>query len=107
MKDIRRDTRYELLLKVRYETKEAFGDAVIRNLSPGGLYLGTQTPFEVGARFQIEIDLAEDEDWLLAMCEVVWVNHVDTNSYPKGMGVKFLDMEPRFRSRLENYLMAM
>ena len=83
--------RYEVVLKVRYETDKAFQEAVIHNLSSGGLYLATQTPFDVGSEFQIEIELPERNGWIKGRCKVVWVNEIETDQYPKGMGVAFLE----------------
>jgi uncharacterized protein (TIGR02266 family) len=101
MKERRETPRYEVVLKVRYETEEAFQDAVIHNLSPGGLYLTTQAPFDVGYEFQIEIELPEKDEWIKGTCRVVWVNEIDTESYPKGMGVTFLEMPSKFKELLE------
>jgi uncharacterized protein (TIGR02266 family) len=91
MTERRVDQRFEIVLKVRYETDKAFKEAVIHNLSSGGLYLATQTPFDVGSEFQIEIELPERSEWVKGLCKVVWVNEIDTEQYPKGMGVAFLE----------------
>jgi uncharacterized protein (TIGR02266 family) len=104
MTERRRNPRYEVVLKIRYETDEAFGDTVIQSLSSGGLYLSTQTPFNVGSEFAIIIDLPQKEEWIKGTCEVVWVNEIDTETYPKGMGVRFTRMAPEYTSRLEAYL---
>jgi uncharacterized protein (TIGR02266 family) len=107
MTERRRSPRYEVVLKLRYETEEAFGDTVIRSLSSGGLYLSTQTPFNVGSEFAVVVDLPQKEEWIKGTCEVVWVNEIDTENYPKGMGVRFIQMAPEYRSRLEAYLADM
>jgi uncharacterized protein (TIGR02266 family) len=107
MTERRRSPRYEVVLKLRYETEEAFGDTVIRSLSSSGLYLSTQTPFNVGSEFAIVVDLPQKEAWIKGTCEVVWVNEIDTENYPKGMGVRFIQMAPEYRSRLEAYLADM
>lgn len=107
MAERRRCPRYEVVLKLRYDTEEAFGDTVIQSLSSGGLYLATPTPFNVGSQFAVVIDLPEKEAWIKGTCEVVWVNEIDTERFPKGMGVRFVDMAPEHRSRLEAYLADM
>jgi uncharacterized protein (TIGR02266 family) len=73
--------RFQVVLKVRYETNEAFQEAVIHNLSSGGVYLATQMPFDVGSEFQIEIELPERNEWVRGLCKVVWVNEIDTEQY--------------------------
>ncbi len=96
MKEQREAPRYEVVLKVRYETDEAFQNAVIHNLSSGGVYLATATPFDVGGTFQMEIELPERNKWIKASCRVVWVNEIDTAQFPKGMGVMFLETPPGY-----------
>ncbi|MBW2108745.1 MAG: TIGR02266 family protein [Deltaproteobacteria bacterium] len=101
--DERRVTpRYEVVLKVRYETDKAFQEAAIHNLSSGGLYLTTQTPFGVGSEFELEIELPERGEWIKGRCKVVWVNEIDTEQYPRGMGVVFLQRPAGYTELLEN-----
>ena len=101
MTERRVDQRFEIVLKVRYETDKEFQDAVIHNLSSGGVYLATQTPFEVGSEFQIEIELPERNEWVRGLCKVVWVNEIDTAQYPKGMGVAFLETPSGYRELVD------
>jgi uncharacterized protein (TIGR02266 family) len=93
--------RFQVVLKVRYETNEAFQEAVIHNLSSGGVYLATQMPFDVGSEFQIEIELPERNEWVRGLCKVVWVNEIDTEQYPKGMGVAFLETPSGYKELVE------
>ena len=104
MRERRGNSRYEVILKARYETKEEFQNAVLNSISPGGLYLAMETPFDVGHQFAIEIDLPQEEGWIKGICEVVWVNQIEAENYPKGMGVKFLEMGDQYRERLEEYI---
>ncbi len=104
MKERRNSPRFEVVLKARYESKEAFENAVLNSLSPTGLYLAIETPFDVGHQFEIEIDLAQEEGWLRGRCEVVWVNQIEAENYPKGMGVKFIELADQYRQRLEEYV---
>jgi len=98
----RRETpRYQVVLKVRYETEQALRDAAIHNLSSGGLYLTTTNPLGVGYEFELEIELPGQDEWIVGKCKVVWVNEIDTTDYPKGMGVAFLEMPPKYRELVE------
>ena len=103
MKEHRVAPRYEVVLKIRYETDKEFQGAVIKNLSAGGLYLATEAPFDVGHEFQIEIELPESDDQIKGSCKVVWVNEITTKQYPKGMGVAFLEKPPRYKQLVEEY----
>jgi Tfp pilus assembly protein PilZ len=122
MKERRRSPRYEVVLRVRFETKKAFQDAIVHSLSSDGLYLVTEDPFDVGRKFRIEIDLPRMKEWIKGTCEVVWVNLIETKAYPKwiyeaqilkdvapqqlnkGMGVKFVQLSPKYRKRVDEYL---
>jgi uncharacterized protein (TIGR02266 family) len=94
----------DLVLKVRFETKEDFQEALIHNISQMGVYLATDTPFDLRHQFLIEIALPEDKGQLKSRCEVVWVNEVEAKDYPKGMGVKFIELTPEDQELLEDYL---
>jgi Tfp pilus assembly protein PilZ len=125
MKERRRSPRYEVVLKVRFQTKKAFQDAIVHSLSSDGLYLVTDDPFDVGRRFRIDIDLPKKKQWIKGTCEVVWANLIETQAYPKwiydaeilrdvapqqlnkGMGVKFVQLSPQYRKRINEYLGAM
>jgi uncharacterized protein (TIGR02266 family) len=100
MKERRGTARYEVVLKVRYEDEKDFQSAVIHNLSSGGVYLATPDPFAVGSEFELEVEL-ETGEWIRGRCKVVWVNEIDTESYPKGMGVAFLETPPQYKELLE------
>ena len=105
--DERRGTpRYEVVLRVRYESAKAFQDAVIHNLSTGGVYLATPNPFEIGTEFQLDIELPDSEEWLRGRCKVVWVNEFDTDQYPRGMGVAFLETPPKYQELLDRTIAA-
>lgn len=100
--DERRGTpRYEVVLKVRYESEQEFQDAVIHNLSSGGVYLATPNPFEIGSEFQLDIELPQTVEWISGRCKVVWINEIDTEQYPRGMGVAFLETPPKYKELLD------
>ena len=103
MKEHRESPRYEVVLKVRYETEKALRDAVIHNLSSGGLYLTTQNPLAVGYEFDLEIELPSKAEWIKGKCSVVWVNEIDTKDYPRGMGVAFLEMPQKYWELIDGY----
>ena len=104
MKDRRKGPRFDVVLQAYYETKEDFRDALIHSISEVGVYLTTDVPFDVGYRFLIEIYLPADAGRIRGKCEVVWVNQIETEDYPKGMGVKFIELESQEREILEKYL---
>jgi uncharacterized protein (TIGR02266 family) len=104
MPEQRRSPRFDVVLKVRYETREDFQEALLHSLSQVGLYLATDAPFDVGYQFGIEIILPESRGTIEGKCRVVWVNQIEVKHYPKGMGVEFIEMDTESKSRLEEYL---
>jgi uncharacterized protein (TIGR02266 family) len=104
MDDRRRSPRLDVVLKVRFDRKEDLQDALIHNISQTGVYLATDAPFDVGYQFAIEIDLPNDKGQINGKCEVVWVNEIEAENYPKGMGVQLVELEPKDRELLEEYL---
>ncbi|MBW1982807.1 MAG: TIGR02266 family protein [Deltaproteobacteria bacterium] len=104
MADHRKGPRLDVVLKAQYETEEAFREALIANLGPGGLYLVTDAPFEVGSEFSVEISLPQKRGVIKGRCQVVWVNQVEAENYPKGMGVKFTELPEKHARILQQYL---
>ena len=104
MKDRRTSPRLDVILKVRFESKEDFQEALIHNISQMGVYLATDRPFDVGYQFLIEIDLPNHKGQVKGKCEVVWVNQVEAKDYPKGMGVQFIELKSKHKEHLEEYL---
>ena len=104
MEDRRKSPRLDVVLKVRFEKREDFQEALIHNISQMGVYLATDTPFDVGYQFLIEIDLPNEKGPIKGKCEVVWVNEVEAKDYPKGMGVQFIEIGAKDQELLEDCL---
>ena len=104
MKERRRSPRFDVLLKATFETLEQFREAIVCSLSPGGLYLTTDRPFDIGSQFFVEIHLPDDKGLIKGKCEVAWVNLSEGTRYPKGMGVVFIEIAPEYKDRLDSYL---
>ena len=104
MEDRRRSPRMDVVLRVRFQSKKDFQEALIQNISQAGVYLATDTPFDVGYRFHLEIDLPGEKGSLKGGCEVVWVNEIEVEGYPKGMGVQLIELAQKDQELLEEYL---
>ena len=104
MTDRRKRPRFDVVLRARFQTEEEFHEAFIRNLSPDGLFLATDSPFDVGYQFGLEIHLPRKKGVIRGKCKVVWVNPIGVDNHPKGMGVMFVEMSPKGKTLLEEYL---
>ena len=67
-----------------------------RNLSAGGCFLKTATPLPEGSRICVRI--------MHSGSEFIATGRVTDNVNAEGMGVEFIEMEPRDRAALENWL---
>ena len=104
MDERRKCTRFDVVLKAKFETEIQFQEAVVRSLCSDGLFLETESPFDVGFQFWLEIDLPAKNGVIKGKCEVVWVNQVWAENYPTGMGIRFLEMSPEDEMLLAEHL---
>jgi uncharacterized protein (TIGR02266 family) len=100
--DTRRDKRAKTVsLNVRY--KSATVDEFIENhshdVSKGGIFVKTPTPFSPGTLLKFEIRLAADKPVIAGVGRVVWKREPAQASAerPAGMGVKFIKIDEASR----------
>ena len=104
--DTRKDPRAKIVsLNVRY--KSATVDEFIENhshdVSRGGLYIKTSTPFAQGTLLKFEIRLSSDQPVIAGVGRVVWKREPSqaATDRPAGMGVKFIKIDDRSRALIE------
>jgi PilZ domain-containing protein len=69
---------------------------ITRDLSAGGCFVKTVAPFPTGSRIRVHIEHARAEFTAIA--------RVTDNVTAEGMGIEFIEMEPRDRAILEKWL---
>ena len=94
--DRRRYDRSRLIVDVHFDGAESTGVASTKDISPGGLYMSTQTRIPVGAMLALRIPLANDH--VIVKGEVVYSNPGE------GVGVKFHELPDDTRRALERGL---
>ena len=104
--DTRKDKRAKVVsLNVRY--KSATVDEFIENhshdVSRGGIFVKTPTPFAPGTLLKFEIRLAGDKSVISGVGRVVWKREPPQASTdrPAGMGVKFIKVDDASRSVID------
>lgn len=104
--DTRKDPRAKIVsLNVRY--KSATVDEFIENhshdVSRGGLFIKTATPFAQGTLLKFEIRLASDQAVIAGVGRVVWKREPGQAAAdrPAGMGVKFIKIDDRSRGIID------
>ncbi len=104
--DTRKDKRAKVVsLNVRY--KSATVDEFIENhshdVSKGGIFVKTPTPFPPGTLLKFEIRLAGDKSVISGVGRVVWKREPTQagNERPAGMGVKFIKIDDASRKVID------
>ncbi|MDX1631412.1 MAG: TIGR02266 family protein, partial [Thermoanaerobaculia bacterium] len=73
------------------------------NISPGGMFIITESPQEPGSVFDFEFRLADDDFQIIhGLGEVVWVREESGGpDRPRGMGIRFLHLDEGSRELIE------
>ncbi|MEO7097172.1 MAG: TIGR02266 family protein, partial [Polyangiales bacterium] len=107
--DTRKDKRAKVVsLNVRY--KSATVDEFIENhshdVSKGGLFVKTPTPFPPGTLLKFEIRLAGDKSVISGVGRVVWKREPTQSGAekPAGMGVKFIKIDDSSRAIIDRLI---
>jgi type IV pilus assembly protein PilZ len=102
----REDVRILETLRVTYKEKRAFIKAYTGNVSGGGLFIKTENLLEEGEDFLVKLELPGVSDSIVIKCEVIWrrEKEEETDLYPAGMGVKFVEMTKENNTILRKYL---
>jgi uncharacterized protein (TIGR02266 family) len=96
--DTRKDRRVKIVsLNVRYKsaTVDEFIENHAHDVSRGGIYIKTGSPFPPGTLLKFEIRLASDQAVITGVGRVVWKRDTaqGTSDRPAGMGVKFIKID--------------
>ena len=104
--DTRKDKRAKVVsLNVRYKsaTIDEFIDNHSHDVSRGGVFVKTQTPFAPGTLLKFEIRLSGDQAVIAGVGRVVWKREPTQagSERPAGMGVKFIKVDDSSRVVIE------
>lgn len=85
-------TEVSMLVQYRFDTLEDFLAEYSRDLSPGGLFLCTEEPREVGAIIHVQFSLKDGSRLIEGMGRVARVTRPGGPG-PAGMGIEFLHFD--------------
>jgi type IV pilus assembly protein PilZ len=94
----REHPRAPVRLEIRYQRTNAFIADYARNISKGGVFVETESPFNPGTVFEFQLSLPENT--LHLMGKVKWVERVKTAGM-LGMGIEFVFHDPDARTAFE------
>ena len=95
--------RILIALEITYKSGDDFLSSFLSDISGGGVFIGTANPMEISTRLQVCFHIPGISESLLVNGTVVWVRDIESSDKP-GMGVRFDEMEPGDRERLDHFL---
>src|SRR5512138_1878438 len=104
----RLDQRFTVAITVDCSTKDMFVSNHVMNISRGGMFIASETPFPIATELLLRLTL-DDATTIEARGRVVWTYDIRKGSSKviPGSGIKFLDLAPDHATRLEHFLRAL
>src|SRR3954469_9971513 len=104
--DTRKDPRAKVLtMTVRYKsaTLDEFIEHHSYDVSRGGMFIKTPSPFPPGPLLKFEVKIAADQKVIQGVGRVVWKREHETtaDARPAGMGVKFIKIDDASRKVID------
>lgn len=104
--ETRKDPRAKVLtMTVRYKsaTLDEFIEHHSHDVSRGGMFIKTPSPFPPGTLLKFEVKIAEDQKVIQGVGRVVWKRESETGDRerPSGMGVKFIKIDDASRKTID------
>lgn len=105
--DRRESVRVPTRIRVEFKTEGRVRDAVIRNLSRGGIFIETPFALEVGTKFVLRIHIRSSDKTLDVPARVVSENVGDGfSTQVLGMGVAFEPLTPEQSDQIDELLVS-
>jgi molecular chaperone DnaK len=86
-------TPLSLLVQYRFNSFEDFLAEYSLDISPGGMFIRTAEPREMGAMIYLQFQLKDGSKLIEGLGKVVWVNPPGTPGKAAGMGVEFVNFD--------------
>ena len=107
--DTRKDPRAKVLtMTVRYKsaTLDEFIEHHSYDVSRGGMFIKTPSPFPPGTLLKFEVKIAADQKVIQGVGRVVWKRDGESTAdvRPAGMGVKFIKIDDASRKVIESLI---
>jgi molecular chaperone DnaK len=82
-------------IQLKFDRFSGFINEYISNLSPGGIFIRTDSPELPGELLEFEFRLGDGFELIRGRGEVAWVRHQSEGpERPPGMGVRFIELSP-------------
>lgn len=98
----RRDLEIPILL-IRQESGQAPERTRTIDVSRGGMFVKTNQPYPIRSTFPFRLQLSDKES-IEGVGLVRWTQNQASSSHPAGMGVEFLDLSEREKTRIRAFV---
>ncbi len=100
----RQDERIDEILRVDIGENDIMAQTV--NISQGGVFIRTQNPLDLEEEFFMKLYIPDKQEPIEVFCKVVWIKQYgkESKDLPRGMGVKFLNLQDEFKRRIKEFI---
>ncbi len=106
MRENRQHLRSSAVIKVNYQSQGALKMDYAQNISRGGLFLATNSAFQVGQQIELQLSTKGAEQIITVPGLVRWVGERGVPPV-KGIGVQFQLEDPSIKNRIEGMINAL
>lgn len=105
----RKDHRYEVQIRIDYESKGIFESNYVTNIGRGGIFIQTEKPFPIRSEVLLRFSFPGSDVRIEALGTVVWTYDIKkgSGSITPGMGIRFTSFPPDLKAFLESYLLKL
>lgn len=96
--------RVKLVVEVGADSANRFWSGLTENISAGGLFIATESPFEVGEELTVNLQLKGRRGAQAIHCRVCWLREFPDGGLLPGMGVQFVDMSADQATAIKKYI---
>ena len=92
-------------LEISVESEHNFYAGFVENLSGSGLFIATHVVRPIGAHVEFSVSIGESPEPVKGLGEVRWIRqYSETSDSHPGMGLRFIELSPGGRERIEEFL---
>jgi uncharacterized protein (TIGR02266 family) len=102
----RRSARTPVVVRVEYGTVDALFSEFTRDVNEGGLFVATDTPLALDERVHLHFRLPGSDEPIRGSGRVVWTRGTGEDE-PAGMGIRFEELEPSARTRIDELVRSL
>ena len=107
MEERRADPRVPVELEVHYRSAQEFLTAYTVNISGGGIFIKTREPLPLNQVVHLRFTLPGIAHVFNLHGLVVWTNpQPSRSSFPSGMGIKFMNLDPEGKKLIAGFVKA-